>query len=207
MATPAPTLFVLSAPSGAGKTTLVRALTKARPALRFSISYTTRARRPNEVHGVDYFFVTEPVFRAMAAAGDFLEYASVFDHHYGTSRRQIESQLASGHSVILEIDWQGARQVRDTWPDATTIFILPPDQAELSRRLRGRGTDSEAVIQRRLEDSLTDMGHWDEFDFAVVNGDLEQAAGELVSIIDGGGEGHRTAAPETAARAARALGG
>lgn len=206
MAAPSPRLFVVSAPSGAGKTTLVRTLTKARPGLRFSISYTTRARRANEIHGVDYFFVSEPVFKAMAAAGDFLEYASVFDHYYGTSRRQIEAQLESGHSVILEIDWQGAQQVRESWPGATTIFILPPDQAELNRRLRGRGTDAEAVIQRRLQDSLSDMGHWDEFDYAVVNGDLDQAAAELAAIIDGGGEAHRTAAPETMARAARALG-
>lgn len=201
----AATLFVISAPSGAGKTTLVRALTQARPALRFSISYTTRARRINEVHGVDYFFVTDPVFNAMAAAGDFLEFAAVFDHHYGTSRRQIEGLLASGHSVVLEIDWQGAQQVRESWPDATSVFVLPPNRAELSRRLRGRGTDTETVIERRLQDSLSDMGHWQEFDYVVVNGELTQAAEDLAAIVDGDGAAHRSDSAATAAAAARAL--
>ena len=152
-------LFVIAAPSGAGKTTLVKALTTRNPELRFSISYTTRSQRRNEADGVDYLFVDTEEFGRLRAAGALLESAEVFDNFYGTSREQVEKHLAAGHHVILEIDWQGARQVRKAMPDCVTLFILPPSRAELERRLRSRGTDSEAVIERRLRDALSDMSH------------------------------------------------
>ena len=145
---------MIAAPSGAGKTTLVRELIRRLPEVRFSISYTTRPKRPGERHGADYFFATEAEFEHMVARGDFLEHARVFDHWYGTSKAHVEKLRAGGHPVLLEIDWQGAAQVRRLAPDARTIFIVPPAIAVLEQRLRGRGTDTEAVIQRRLKDSL-----------------------------------------------------
>ncbi len=178
-------LFVIAAPSGAGKTSLVRALVARRPALRFSISYTTRPQRPNEQDGRDYFFVDKPRFERMVADGEFLEYASVFDNYYGTSRAQVEELLAAGENVLLEIDWQGAQQIRRTMPECRSIFILPPSRAALEQRLRGRGTDSDEVIARRLRDSIADMSHWNEFDDVVVNDDFEQATGELAAIVAG----------------------
>lgn len=178
-------LFVIAAPSGAGKTTLVRKLMERLPALRFSISYTTRRQRETEQHGHDYFFVDKAEFERMRDAGEFLEYAQVFDNYYGTSRRQVEEHLARGENVLLEIDWQGAQQIRRTMPEARTIFILPPSRAALELRLRGRGTDSEEVIRRRLRDSLADLSHWNEFDDAVVNDDLERAVADLQAIIGG----------------------
>jgi guanylate kinase len=178
-------LFVIAAPSGAGKTSLVRALVARRPALRFSISYTTRPQRPNEQDGRDYFFVDKQSFERMAADGEFLEYASVFDNYYGTSRAQVEQLLAAGENVLLEIDWQGAQQIRRSMPECRSIFILPPSRAALEQRLRGRGTDSDEVIARRLRDSIADMSHWDEFDDVVVNDDFEQASGELAAIVAG----------------------
>src|SRR5262245_30698222 len=142
-------LFVISAPSGAGKTSLVKALLERAPHLRFSISYTTRKQRPNELHGRDYFFVAgNAEFERMAAAGEFLEHAKVFDNYYGTAKAQVEAILNGGDNVILEIDWQGARQIRKAMPECKTIFILPPSRAELEKRLRGRGTDSDEVIAR-----------------------------------------------------------
>jgi guanylate kinase len=157
----APTrLFVIAAPSGAGKTTLVKALTTRNPELRFSISYTTRPKRRNEAHGVDYLFVDKEAFDRLRARGALLESAEVFDNFYGTSREQVEQHLGDGHHVILEIDWQGAQQVRNAMPECVTVFILPPSREELERRLRSRGTDTEAVIQRRLRDALSDMSHW-----------------------------------------------
>ncbi len=176
-------LILLSAPSGAGKTTLVRALLEREPELRFSISYTTRAPRPSERDGEDYFFVSEDEFRAMVSDGEFLEHARVFDNWYGTGRAHVESLLAAGHSVLLEIDWQGARQIRPALDDVCTVFILPPSVAELERRLTGRGSDSRAVIRRRLADALADISHWDEFDYAIVNDDVEAAADELQRIV------------------------
>jgi len=184
-------LFVLAAPSGAGKTTLVHALTTRNPELRFSISYTTRPKRRNEAHGVDYLFVGKDEFDQLRGAGKLLESAEVFDNFYGTSREQVERHLAAGHHVILEIDWQGARQVRAAMPECVTIFILPPSRAELERRLRSRGTDSDAIIERRLRDALSDMSHWDEFDFVIFNDDLDQAVADLEAVL--AGTGHRCA--------------
>jgi len=181
--TPTGHLFVIAAPSGAGKTSLVKALLAQEPSARFSISYTTRKMRPNEVDGRDYFFVDHPTFERMVAAGEFLEHAQVFDNYYGTARAQVEQLLAQGANVILEIDWQGAQQIRQVMKECRSIFILPPSRAELERRLRGRGTDDEAVIQRRLRDAVSDMGHWAEFDYVVVNADFEQALSELKAVV------------------------
>lgn len=180
-------LFVIAAPSGAGKTSLVRALIQRQPRLRFSISYTTRAKRPTEREGHDYFFVDKPAFQRMIDAGEFLEHAQVFDNFYGTSRAQVEGLLAAGDNVLLEIDWQGAQQIRRAMPECQSIFILPPSRAELERRLRSRATDSEEVIARRLRDSIADMSHWHEFDYVVVNDDFERAAADLESIVSGNG--------------------
>jgi guanylate kinase len=184
----APRLFVIAAPSGAGKTTLVQAITRNNPELRFSISYTTRPQRRNEAHGVDYLFVDVDEFERLRGAGEMLESATVFDNLYGTSRQQVEQHLADGHSVILEIDWQGAQQVRESMPECVTIFIMPPSHEELVRRLRSRGTDSDEVIERRLRDALSDMAHWEEFDYVVVNDNLDQAVADLEAVLAGGGE-------------------
>ena len=180
-------LFVIAAPSGAGKTTLVKALVERNPELRFSISYTTRKKRVTEVKGKDYFFVSESEFEALKAKGELLESALVFDNQYGTSRSQVEEYLADGHHVILEIDWQGAQQVRQSMLDCTTIFILPPSRGELERRLRDRKTDSDTVIERRLNDALGDMSHWSEFDYVIINDDLGISTTELELVIQGGG--------------------
>jgi guanylate kinase len=184
-------LWVISAPSGAGKTSLVRALLAARSNLAVSVSHTTRRQRPNEVDGRDYHFVDIPRFEQMVAAGAFLEHARVFDNYYGTGRAQLEAQLAAGQDVLLEIDWQGARQVRAALPSCTTIFILPPSRAALGQRLQGRGTDSPEVIARRLADAVADMSHWREFDYVVVNDRFDQAVAELLAILDGAGEALR----------------
>lgn len=180
-------LFVIAAPSGAGKTTLVKALVDRNPDLKFSISYTTREKRITEGEGKDYFFVDEREFQSLKEKGELLESALVFDNHYGTSRSQVEKHLADGNDVILEIDWQGARQVRQSKPDCVAIFILPPSRAELERRLRSRKTDSDAVIERRLADALSDMSHWREFDYIIINDDLELAVTELESVFKGTG--------------------
>ena len=195
-------LFVIAAPSGAGKTSLVRALMAREPGLRFSISYTTRPPRPTERPGHDYFFVDRGEFERMVANGEFLEHARVFDNYYGTARRQVEKALAAGQDLILEIDWQGAAQVRGALPECISIFILPPSRPELERRLRGRGTDAEDVIQRRLRDAASDMTHWREFDHVVVNDDFEQALAELRAIVAGQGEGSRRDRPGLAELAA-----
>jgi len=200
-------LVVIAAPSGAGKTTLVRALLERLPAIRFSISYTTRPPRPAERDGVDYRFVTEDEFQAMVAAGEFLEHAQVFDHWYGTSKAGVEALRRAGHIVLLEIDWQGARQVRRAAPDARTIFIVPPGVPELEKRLRGRGTDSEAVIARRLRDSVSDLGHWDEFDYVIVNDDLARAADELAAVVAGDAPANRRDDPAVRRQMARILAG
>jgi guanylate kinase len=181
-------LFVIAAPSGAGKTTLVKALTTRNPELRFSISYTTRPQRRTEAHGVDYLFVDKSQFETLRADGALLESAEVFDNFYGTSREQVEQHLGEGRHVILEIDWQGARQVRTAMPECISIFILPPTREELERRLRSRGTDTDDVIARRLRDSLSDMSHWDEFDYVIFNDDLDTAVADLEAVLNGIGD-------------------
>jgi guanylate kinase len=185
-------LFVFAAPSGAGKTTLVHAVVTKRPELRFSISYTTRKPRKNEADGVDYLFVTEKKFMQLRDEGEMLEYAKVFDNYYATSRSQVEKHLADNRNVILEIDWQGAQQVRESMPECVTIFILPPSVEELERRLRDRRTDSTEVIERRLRDALSDMSHWTEFDHVIINDDLNQAIADLEDVLDGNGEASAT---------------
>jgi guanylate kinase len=180
-------LFVFAAPSGAGKTTLVHAVVTKHPELRFSISYTTRKPRRNEADGVDYLFVTQSEFMRLRDRGEMLEYAKVFDNYYATSRRQVEEHLADDRNVVLEIDWQGARQVRESMPECVTIFILPPSVEELERRLRDRRTDAPEVIERRLRDALSDMSHWDEFDHVIINDDLNQAISDLEDVLVGNG--------------------
>jgi guanylate kinase len=194
-------LWVVAAPSGAGKTSLVRALLDRDPSLRFSISYTTRPRRSSEVDGRDYFFVTEQRFLEMVRAEAFLEHARVFDHWYGTGRDHVAGLLAARFSVVLEIDWQGARQVRERAPDSQSVFVLPPSVSELERRLRGRKTDSEAVIERRLKDALGDMTHWAEFDHVIVNDDFDAALDQLAAVISGREQRTRTSLPAVCAAA------
>jgi guanylate kinase len=179
-------LFVIAAPSGAGKTSLVKAVLERAPTLKVSVSHTTRKPRPTEVNGEHYHFVSIDEFRALLDRKAFLEHAQVFDNYYGTGREQVEALRASGHDVILEIDWQGAQQVRKAQPDCQTIFILPPSRKELESRLRNRQTDSDSVIERRLRDSIADMSHYAEFDRVVVNDDFESAVGSLLQILRGG---------------------
>lgn len=178
-------LFVIAAPSGAGKTSLVKALLERKPELHVSISYTTRTMRPTEQDGREYHFVSVGDFQQLRTQGQFLEYAQVFDNFYGTGRRPVEAELARGNNVVLEIDWQGARQVRRALPECVTVFILPPSRGSLEERLRNRRTDSEEVIARRLRDAVGDMSHWDEFDYVVVNDDFEKAVRDLVRIVEG----------------------
>ncbi len=189
-------LFVISAPSGAGKTKLIEAVLKRRSDAKFSISHTTRKQRPDEENRKDYFFVTRDEFEKLIADGAFLEYAEVFDKYYGTTRAQAESILGQGLNAVLEIDWQGAEQVRRLMPEAVSIFVLPPSRAELERRLKGRGTESEESVRRRLGDSVADMAHWDEFDYIIVNDDFERAVAALGEIMDGGGREHAAGRPE-----------
>jgi len=181
-------LFVFAAPSGAGKTTLVHAVVTKHPELRFSISYTTREPRVNEANAVDYLFVGEDEFMRLRDQGEMLEFAQVFDNYYATSRSQVEGHLKDNRSVVLEIDWQGAQQVRESMPDCVSIFILPPSLAELERRLRDRRTDRPEVIERRLRDAKSDMAHWDEFDHVIINDDLDDAIIALEAVLGGGGE-------------------
>jgi guanylate kinase len=199
-------LFVFAAPSGAGKTTLVHAVVTKHPELRFSISYTTRKPRRNEADGVDYLFVTKEEFMRLRDEGEMLEYAEVFDNYYATSRSQVEKHLAESRNVILEIDWQGARQVRESMPECVTIFILPPSVEELERRLRDRRTDAPEVIERRLRDALSDMAHWDEFDYVIINDDLNQAVANLEDVLAGKGEASSTANPELQCAVGRIIG-
>jgi guanylate kinase len=189
-------LFVISAPSGAGKTSLVKALLMARPNLVVSVSHTTRKPRAQEVEGQDYYFVTPTRFHELVDQDAFLEHARVFDNLYGTGRAQIQDKLNAGKDVLLEIDWQGAQQVRRALPGCKTIFILPPARSALEQRLRERRTDSAATIARRLADASADMSHYREFDFLVVNDQFEQACRELGEILDGGGAALRATRPE-----------
>jgi guanylate kinase len=181
-------LFVISAPSGAGKTSLVKALLERDPTLTVSVSHTTRPPRPHETQGREYWFVSQQQFQELLARGEFLEHARVFDNFYGTGRANLEMMLSEGRSVILEIDWQGARQVRESAPGCTTIFILPPSRAALEERLRNRQTDSDAVIARRLQDAVSDMSHYREFGYVVVNDDFDTACQQLQSILAGHGQ-------------------
>lgn len=188
-------LFLVTAPSGAGKTSLVKAVLSDHSNLKFSISYTTRKQRPNEKHAHDYHFVDKAEFERMVAAGEFLEHAQVFDNYYGTSRKAVEAEMSAGRDVLLEIDWQGAAQVRKLMPEAISVFILPPSRTELERRLRNRGTDSDEVIARRLQDAVGDMSHWSEFDYVVVNDVFDQARAELSAVINGRGQPSRADRP------------
>jgi len=185
-------LFVIAAPSGAGKTSLVKGVLAHESNLRVCVSHTTRAKRPNEIDGRDYYFIDVPTFKALIVADGFLEYASVFDNFYGTSRAALAEALGRGHDVILEIDWQGARQVRERTRDATsgragctTVFVLPPSRDELERRLRGRGTDNATAIARRLRNAVDDMSHYNEFDYVIINDDFERAVADLQRILVG----------------------
>ncbi len=177
------TLYIISAPSGAGKTSLVNALVERVPGMVLSVSHTTRPQRPGETHGQHYCFVDAEQFQRMAERSEFLEYAQVFGNRYGTARAQVEAQLRCGNDVILEIDWQGAQQVRDAMPEAISIFILPPSLEELERRLRARGQDSDEVIQRRMREAVNEMSHYREYDYLVVNEYFDEALEELVSIV------------------------
>ena len=192
-------LFVIAAPSGAGKTSLVKALLASEPRLRLSVSHTTRKRRPTEEDGREYHFVPVPQFERLVAQGEFLEHARVFDNFYGTARGFVEEQLRQGHDVILEIDWQGAQQVRRAMPQCVSIFILPPSRRALAERLARRATDSPEIIARRLRDAAADMSHSREFDYVIVNDDFTQAVSDLRRILAGRGEDLTSARPELAA--------
>ncbi len=176
-------LFVVVAPSGAGKTSLVAALLAAEKGLRLSVSFTTRAPREGEVQGREYNFVAREAFEAMVAAGDFLEHANVYGNYYGTSRRWIEDELAGEHDVLLEIDWQGAAQVRRLFPGMVGIFILPPSLAELQRRLEARGKDSAEVIARRMASAREEISHVLEFEYIIVNEHFDEAVADLKAVV------------------------
>ncbi|WP_066960007.1 guanylate kinase [Microbulbifer sp. Q7] len=177
------TLYTVSAPSGAGKTSLVKALIEADSQVTVSVSHTTRAMRPGEVEGINYHFVDRDEFVAMLGESAFLEHAQVFDNFYGTSRAWVEETLASGRDVILEIDWQGAEQVRKLMPETVGIFILPPSQQALLERLTGRGQDDQAVIDKRMAQAIDEMSHYVETDYLVINDDFTTALNELRSIM------------------------
>jgi guanylate kinase len=176
-------LFVITAPSGAGKTSLVNALLKETPGLKLSVSYTTRPPRPGEQNGREYHFVDDATFLDMHARGDFLESAEVHGYRYGTSKRVITEALVQGQDLVLEIDWQGARQVRALYPDCVGIFILPPSVEELERRMRTRGQDSESVISRRVQNAREELTHAGEFKYAIINKDFDTARQELAQVI------------------------
>ena len=196
------TLYIVSAASGAGKTSLLRALIERSEGIEVSVSHTTRAPRPGEEDGVHYHFVDVDAFKAMVAEEAFLEHAQVFDNFYGTARSSALERLTQGHDVVLEIDWQGARQVRAALPEAVSIFVLPPSREALRSRLTGRGQDDEAVIERRMRDAVAEMSHYDEFDYLVINDDFDTALADLQAIISA----RRLRRPVQAARHASLLG-
>jgi len=198
-------LYVVSAPSGTGKTSLVKAVMEREPGLSFSVSYTTRAPRANEVEGRDYHFITPEEFRRMVERGEFLEHAKVFDNFYGTGRAAVREALTAGQRLLLEIDWQGARQVRSSMPAAHSIFILPPTRRALEERLTARSTDSPEVIQRRLKDAQRDIAHWIEFDYVVINDRFEQAVLDFQAIVREQGDALRGSRPEVARLAVELL--
>lgn len=177
------TLYIISAPSGAGKTSLVRQLLSRDSLVRVSVSHTTRAMRPGEVNGKDYNFVSLEQFNRMVENGQFLESADVFDNQYGTSQSWVQQQLDQGIDVILEIDWQGAQQVRRLMPQAVSIFILPPSREALRERLTGRGQDDSSVIDRRMADAVNEMSHYAEYDYLVINDRFDQALSELQAVL------------------------
>lgn len=177
------TLFIFSAPSGAGKTSLVKALLDTTGYIGVSVSHTTRQPRPGEVNGKDYHFVSKDEFQSLVGEDAFLEHAQVFDNFYGTSQRWVESELEAGRDVILEIDWQGAAQVRRLMPEAVSVFIAPPSIDALEQRLRNRGQDSEEIIQRRMRDARSEMSHFGEYDYLIINDDFNNTLEELRSII------------------------
>jgi len=199
-------LFVVSAPSGAGKTSLVKRLLKDDERVRMSVSYTTRPRREMEVEGVDYFFVSKDEFERLRDAGEMLEHAEVFTNYYGTGQAQVRALRDAGNHVVLEIDWQGAQQVRAASATCQSVFILPPSREELERRLRNRQTDSDDVIAHRLSESVADMTHWHEFDFVIVNDDFDTAAAALGAVIDGRGDDFRTGRPQVREAALKIVG-
>jgi len=176
-------LFVITAPSGAGKSSLIDALLKEDPHLRLSVSYTTRRPRPGEQDGREYHFVDLPRFEAMLERGEFLESAEVHGHRYGTSQKVIDEARARGRDLVLEIDWQGAEQVRRLYPESIGIFILPPSMAELARRLRARAQDAEDVIRRRLRNAAEEMSHAAEFKYAIINNNFDDARLDLRAIV------------------------
>ena len=186
-------LFVVAAPSGAGKTTLIEKLMQQEPSLVVSVSHTTRPKRASETDGVHYHFVDEATFASLRDADEFLEWARVFDHAYGTSRDTVVAKLAAGRDVILEIDWQGAAQIRQRHPDAVSIFVLPPSQSALIERLNTRGQDRPEVIAKRLQQAVEDMSHHDEFDYLVVNDDFNDAVSRLRRIVQATRDGERLA--------------
>ncbi len=177
------TLYIVSAPSGAGKTSLVKALIDAQPSIRVSVSHTTRAMRPGEADGVNYHFVDRAEFVRMIEHGDFLEQAEVFGNLYGTSQSTLQQTLDAGHDLILEIDWQGAEQVRRQMPDARSIFILPPNQQALRQRLTNRGQDSDEIIESRMREAVSEMSHYHEYDYLVINDDFAAALEDLKAIF------------------------
>ena len=177
------TLYIVSAPSGAGKTSLVTALIKADKRVSVSVSHTTRAMRPGEQHGVNYHFVSHDDFKGLIAKGDFLEHAEVFGNFYGTSRSALQEVLDQGNDLILEIDWQGAQQVRKLMPEALSVFILPPSQQALRERLDGRGQDSEEIIAGRMKEAVSEMVHYDEYDYVIINDDFDAALEDLKAVF------------------------
>lgn len=177
------TLYIYAAPSGAGKSSLVNALIESVPAIEVSVSHTTRPPRQGEEDGVHYHFVSRENFESMVAEGAFLEHARVFDNFYGTAKSSIQQRLDEGTDVILEIDWQGARQVRKQFPQSVSVFILPPNRQALEDRLRARGQDSEEIIARRMGDAISEMSHYAEFDYLVINDDFDTARSELAAIV------------------------
>ena len=176
-------LFIVSAPSGAGKTSLVKALLERVDRIGVSVSHTTRAMRPGEENGVNYHFVDDKAFESMITRGEFFEYARVFDRYYGTSHQAVSEKRDNGEDVILEIDWQGARQTRAVCPDAISIFILPPSREALESRLQGRGQDDDKIIARRMRDAVSEMSHYNEFDYVIINDDFDDALCDFESII------------------------
>jgi guanylate kinase len=176
-------LFVVSAPSGAGKTSLVRELRAQVEGFSVSVSHTTRPKRPGETDAVDYFFTRRETFEQMVATGAFLEHAQVFDNYYGTARTTVETALSFGKDVLLEIDWQGARQIKAQMPECQTLFILPPSREALSQRLTRRGQDGEETIARRMRDAMAEMSHYAEYDYLIINDDFATAVAEMRNIV------------------------